>query len=160
MRIKNSIISYSIAFECNKINLKRKIEHEKKKGVKNNFYKNVPYVGLMHHQVVNAIKYNRKSEFAKWTSLIQSYPLVNCSENHLRLFLQFNLDINVNNNNVAKFLKNKVIKILIFLIYYFYYFSLHNNHFIKIITFTCYKYYSYFNNILLYFYMQLKFCSK
>lgn len=61
-------------------------------------YDILPYKGLNAHQLQSLVHYTRRKEFADWEGAITSFPLVLCSDDDDRLFLQFNSTINVANS--------------------------------------------------------------
>lgn len=58
-------------------------------------YMDTPYEGLRMDQLRSLVQRTRRGEFADWEGVIASYPLVNCADTDERLFLQFNVNVNV-----------------------------------------------------------------
>jgi hypothetical protein len=61
-------------------------------------YDILPYKGLNAHQLQSLVHYTRRKEFADWEGAIASFPLVLCSDDDERLFLQFNSTVNLGNS--------------------------------------------------------------
>jgi hypothetical protein len=55
----------------------------------------MPYEGLKKDQLKSLVQRTRRGEIADWEGLITSFPLVNCSDCDERLFLQFNVNVNI-----------------------------------------------------------------
>ena len=55
----------------------------------------VPYNSLTTNQMQSLVHRVRHKEFQNWESLISSAPLVFCADNDRRMFLQFNVNINI-----------------------------------------------------------------
>ena len=55
----------------------------------------VPYAGLRTDQLKSLVQRARRGEHANWEGVISSYPLANCDDNDDRLFLQFNVNVNI-----------------------------------------------------------------
>ena len=53
-------------------------------------------------QLSGLVYRSRSKEFYDWESIIQSYPLVHCSDSDERLFLQFNCNINIGGDTLQK----------------------------------------------------------
>lgn len=60
-------------------------------------YDNLPYKGLNSYQLQNLVHHTRRKEFADWEGAIASFPMVLCSDDDDRLFLQFNTTLNLEN---------------------------------------------------------------
>jgi hypothetical protein len=58
-------------------------------------YKDTPYEGIRRDQLQSLVQRTRRGEFADWEAKISSFPLVQCAKTDERLFLQFNLNVNV-----------------------------------------------------------------
>lgn len=58
-------------------------------------YTNTPYEGLRVDQLKSLVQRTRRDEFADWEGVITSFPLANCANDDERLFLQFNVNVNV-----------------------------------------------------------------
>jgi hypothetical protein len=60
-------------------------------------YGDTPYVGLNNVQLKSTVYDTRRKEFADWEGIITSFPLSCCSELRERLFLLFNINVNLEN---------------------------------------------------------------
>ena len=58
-------------------------------------YHNLPFKGLNSCLLKSIFHYTRRKEFADWEGAIASFPLVLCSDDDDRLFLQFNATVNL-----------------------------------------------------------------
>ena len=59
-------------------------------------YDTLPFKGLNAPQLQSIVHYTRRKEFADWEGAIASFPMVLCSDDDDRLFLQFNASLNLN----------------------------------------------------------------
>ena len=61
-------------------------------------YDKLPFKGLNSCQLKSIVLYTRRKEFADREGAIASFPLVLCSDDDDRLFLQFNATVNLQNS--------------------------------------------------------------
>ena len=55
----------------------------------------VAHEGLRTDQLKSLVQRARRGEYADWEGVISSCPLANCNDNDGRLFLQFNVNVNI-----------------------------------------------------------------
>ena len=54
-----------------------------------------PYERLRMDQLKSIVQRTRRGEFADWEGVISSFPLLHCADDDERLFLQFNVNVNI-----------------------------------------------------------------